>query len=96
MMNTPKEDYEQDQVHADAISCPVMLMEGSDPECSAGVGSDSAPLALDVGGLHGPGSFRPWLVSPVGRFALGRFALSRFARGSFCPYLVGRFVLVFY
>ena len=59
MMNTPKEDYEQDQVHADAISCPVMLMEGSDPECSAGVGSDSAPLALDVGGLHGPGLFRP-------------------------------------
>ena len=40
-------------------------------------------------------SFRPWVVSPVGPFALGRFALSRFARGSFRPYLVGRFALVF-
>ena len=41
-------------------------------------------------------SFRPWVVSPVGRFALGRFALSRFAPESFRPFLVGRFALIFF
>ena len=39
------------------------------------------------------GSFRPWVESPVGRFAVGRFALGYVARGSFHPYLVGWFAL---
>ena len=38
--------------------------------------------------------FRPWVVSPVGCFALGRFALGRFARELFRPYLEGHFALI--
>ena len=39
--------------------------------------------------------FRPWVVSPMGRFALGRFAPGCFARELFRPYIVGRFALIF-
>ena len=35
-------------------------------------------------------SFRQWVVSPVGHFALGRFV-----SGSFLPNLVGRFAHIF-
>ena len=38
--------------------------------------------------MHGNGSFRQSVVSPVGRFALGCFA-----PGLFHPYMVGRFAL---
>ena len=53
------------------------------------------PLYEKVPGCFARDSFRPWVVSPVGRFALGYFALGRFARESFRPYLVGCFALIF-
>ena len=37
-------------------------------------------MLFPVPGRFARESFRPWVVSPVGRFAPGRFALGRFAR----------------
>ena len=49
-----------------------------------------------VTGRFGRGSFRPLVVSAVGRFGLGRFGLSRFGPGSFRPILVSRFGLILF
>ena len=48
----------------------------------------------------GPGSFRPWVVSPLSRFARGSFRPGSFRPGPFrpwvvSPYLVSRFALSF-
>ena len=52
------------------------------------MGTALAVIILD--GIHGNGSFRPRVIS-----ALGRFGLGRFGPGSFRPSLVGRFGLFF-
>ena len=49
-----------------------------------------------VTGRFGLVSFRPCVVSAVGRFGLGRFGLSRFGPGSFRPILVSRFGLILF
>ena len=38
--------------------------------------------------LNGPGSFRPWVVSPVSRFARESFRPGSFRPGSFRPWVV--------
>ena len=44
---------------------------------------------------RGNESFRPRIVSAMGRFGPARFGLSRFGPESFGPLLVGRFGLIF-
>ena len=51
---------------------------------------------MRVTGRFGRESFRPRVVSAVGRFGLGRFGLSRFGPGSFRPILASRFGLVLF
>ena len=46
--------------------------------------------------MGGRESFRPRVVSAVGRFGLSRFGLSRFGPGSFRPILVSRFGLILF
>ena len=41
-----------------------------------------------IGDVHGPGSFRPWVVSPVSRFARESFRPGSFRPGSFRPWVV--------
>ena len=58
--------------------------------------SGKSPTKLEVMSRpDGNGSFRPRVVSALGRFGLGRFGLGRFGPGSFRPSLVGRFGLFF-
>ena len=50
---------------------------------------------IRVTGRFGPESFRPRVVSALGRFGLGRCGLGRFGPGSFRPNSVGRFGIFF-